>query len=226
MASTRPAGSLSIGLVAVGEPQASMPSSAAIRSTRSMCGRSETKTASRSPCAAQDAADRADRLERRPAPVLDEDRLGRHAVGDRVRAGRGRLGRPVAVRLAAGHDEARRDARRGRASTAWSSRAGEDRRRAAVVLGGAQHHDRVGRPLLVALALRPDPVRRVAGDDGDAEAAGEDDRVRSRAIDRCIGGWPSVGRRRRASAPVALLVLRARAAPARVVAPDPGARSA
>ena len=45
VASTWPPRSPSIGLLGVGDPHAVMPESAAMRRTRSMCGRSETKTA-------------------------------------------------------------------------------------------------------------------------------------------------------------------------------------
>ena len=69
----------------------------------------------------------------------------------------------------------------------------EERRRPAVVLGRAQDDDRVGRALVVALALRPDPVRRVAGD---ARAmprqptTTDHDQV---ARDRCVASSGSVG---------------------------------
>src|SRR6476660_2612043 len=51
---------------------------------------------------AQELADAGDRLTRRAAGVLDEDRRRGHSPGDRVGPGAGRLGRPVAVGLAAG----------------------------------------------------------------------------------------------------------------------------
>src|SRR4051794_32118839 len=56
VASIRRVASCSSGLVGVGEPQAWIPSSWAIRSTRSMCGRSETKTASARPWSRRSAA--------------------------------------------------------------------------------------------------------------------------------------------------------------------------
>ena len=87
-----------------------MPSSAAMCSTRSMWLGSETKTAARRPCVVHERRDRPDRLEGRPAPVLGEDRLVRDVVADRVDPRAGRLGGPVALALAAGHDEARGDA--------------------------------------------------------------------------------------------------------------------
>ena len=76
-----------------------------------MCGRSDTKTASASPLIAQQAAHATDRFEGRAAAVLDQDRVARDAVGDRVGAGARGLGRPIPLLLPAGHDQARRDAR-------------------------------------------------------------------------------------------------------------------
>ena len=49
----------------------------------------------------------------------------------------------------------------------------EDRRRAAVVLGGAEDDDRVHRALLVAVTLLPDAQCREPRHEGDGEAPGE-----------------------------------------------------
>ena len=76
-----------------------------------MCGRSDTKHRAVEAAIARRIGRRPERLERRPAAVLDQDRVGRHAVRDRVGRAPCRLGRPIAVGLAAGHDEQRRDRR-------------------------------------------------------------------------------------------------------------------
>ena len=138
-----------------------------------MCGRSDTKIAVDGAVRLEEGGDRADRLERRPALVLHQDRLGRHAALDGEGPSDGGLGRTVAGRLAAGHHEARRVAGQEERHPVIEA-GGEDRRRAPVVLRCAHHHDRVGRALLVLLALRPDPVRRVPGGQGHAEAGGPD----------------------------------------------------
>ena len=188
-----------------------------------MCVRSDTKTARREAVVAEDRRDAAERLERRPALVLDEDRRRRHAARDGVRPGRCGLGRPVALGLAAGHDEVRREP--GLVQVDRVVEAGlEDRRRPAVVLGGAEDDDRVGRPRVVAVADVPDPERRPADDD---DRGRRSPRATSRTSARGSSPWPGRADRRAgrppASAAVALLVLQARAAPARIVAADPGA---
>ena len=105
--------------------------------------------------------------------VLGQDRVGGDAMGDRVAPGAGGFGGSVADRLAPGHDEMRRDPGLEEFDGVIEPRR-EERRRAAVVLGRAHDHDGVGRALLITEPLDPDPVRRVARHDGDADAA--DDR--------------------------------------------------
>ena len=154
--------------------------------------------------------------------VLPQDRVGRHAVGDRVGAGGGGLGRPVALGLAAGHDQVRRDAGMEERDGVVQPRR-EDRRWPAVVLGRAHHHDRVGRRC---------SSRCPAPRSGTSRSRRRRRRRRSRRRPPRPGRAPSsvassgsvwAGGGAGRSAPVALLVLRARPAPARVVAPDPRA---
>ena len=100
----------------------------------------------------------------------------------------------------------------------------EDRRRPAVVLGGAEDDDRVGRRPVVAVADVPDPVGRPADDEDARRRSPASGRGRTRRADHAAGR--RVGRHvagTAGSAAVALLVLLARAAPARIVAADPGA---
>ena len=125
---------------------------------------SDTKTASSIPFARRIAADRLERLEGRPAAVLDEDPVVRHAVREGVGPGDGGLGRPVAVELAAGHDEVAIVAGQEQGDGVVEP-GGEDRRRTAVVLGGAEDDDGPGRSALVAAALVPDPERAVGRDE-------------------------------------------------------------
>ena len=122
-----------------------------------MCGRSDTKTASARPCVAQDA--------RRPRGSTRASSGSGPRRGSRRPARRGRSRRPAPTAASVVRSPSAlppvttRTARRPR----WYSAIGvvesgrEDRRRPAVVLGRAQDDDRVGRPLVVALALRPDP---------------------------------------------------------------------
>jgi hypothetical protein len=118
----------------------------------------------RQPALAQHPADRAERFERRPPMVLDEDRVGVDAMGDGELVRRRGLCRPVALLLAPGDDEDRRDP--GEVERDGVVEPGsEDRRRAAVVLGGTEHDDRIRQALLVAVALLPDSPRGVAPDD-------------------------------------------------------------
>ena len=94
----------------------------------------------------------------------------------------------------------------------------EHRRGPAVVLGRPEHDDRAGRPRLVAAALVPDPVRREGTRRRSAPTTARPT-MRDVAVACCV-------ERRPGSPPVALLVLLARAAPARVVAADALARTA
>ena len=150
VARSRSAALASLGLVRVGEPYASMPWSSAIRRTRSMWVRSDTKTALRRSAVAED---------RRRRPPGDSSvvrpwsstRIASPARPATIAYARGRPGlrRAVARQLAAGHDED--GARPASIEVDGVVEAGrEDRRRAAVVLGGAEDDDRVGRPALVA----------------------------------------------------------------------------
>ena len=104
----------------------------------------------------------------------------------------------------------------------------EDRRRPAVVLGGAEDDDRVRRPAVVVVADVDDPPGRPAddrdrADDPDADDAEERPLHAGNEAAR-PGARPDqgAGDSRRSTA-VALLVLLAGPAPARIVPSDPGA---
>ncbi len=161
-----------------------------------MCGRSDTKSAVDRPSAFMQHGNRPDRFEGRPALVLDDDGLGRHAALDRERTADGGLRRPVARGLAPGDQQPGRipgeEERHAVIETG-----GEHRRWPTVVLGRPHDHDRVGRSLLVALALGPDPVRGVAGGQGQPEAgsAEQPEQVASHGPGGRRRGRRSAGRR-------------------------------
>ncbi len=92
------------------------------------------------------------------------DRLGRYAeVLQPQRSGLG-LGEPVAVLLAAHRHDRRREAILEEGERVIQPSL-EDRGRYAVVLGGAEHEDGIGRGLLIGAGLLPDRVRRTADDE-------------------------------------------------------------
>ena len=152
--------------------------------------RSDTKTArgqSRSRSIA--ATVRSDSSVVRPL-VLDEDRVGRHAL----RRSRSRRPASASVVLSPGtlppvmtSAGARPSSNR---SIAWSRRASVDRRGDPVVLGRAEDDDRVGRAAVVAVALVPDPPRRVGEDD---ERAGRHGQRETGEVLQHVRPWP--GRR-------------------------------
>ena len=126
-----------------GELSASMPASSAIRSARMACHGSLTSTALVQPCSAN-AADTARMLSSVSTPSGTASRAspGTPGAGQVVAAGLG-LGELVPVGLAAdGHDH-RRDAVLVEGDRVLQPGL-EDRRRDAVVLRRAEHHDRVG----------------------------------------------------------------------------------
>ncbi len=114
-------------------------------------------------------------FERRTADVLHQDAIRRHAAFEGVGASDGRLGRAVALELAARHDEVGRGATEiERDGMVEPGR--EDRRGPAVVLRRAKDDDRARRPRLVAVANLGDPERRVADEQGGPGACDEAER--------------------------------------------------
>jgi hypothetical protein len=81
-------------------------------------------------------------------------------VGDGVVTSGGRLGRPVAIGLAAGHDQVPRDAVAHELDRVIESSLVEGRG-PPVVLRGAHDDDRVGRLAVVAAGLVEDARRRI-----------------------------------------------------------------
>ena len=146
-------------LVPVGDTYASMPSSSAVSRLRSAWNGSVTSRTVCSPRAVEHVGDAFERLVRRPAGVLEDERILRHAVVDEVAGGRLGLGEPVGGLLAARHDDDRRQTPRPQRDHMVEPRR-QLRRRPAVVLGGAEHHDRVDRPGLVTTPRRPHLVQR------------------------------------------------------------------
>src|SRR5262245_48325533 len=186
--------------------------------------------------ALEDGGHRLERLEGRPTAVLREDPVRRDAVPDCPCARRGGLGRPVVRELAARDDEERRVALLVQLDGVLEARA-EDGSRHPVELRRAEDDDRVCFLALVERARGVDPVGHVADEHGhgqdDPDRNGQEgaqqrpggtgvghDSRRELSAGGSDGGWSASG----CSAPVALLVLEARAAPAGVVAPDLGAR--
>ena len=161
----------------------SMPASSAIRSARIACHGSVTRT----------ALDQPRSVERRRRPPACSPgcprprarraarRRGRRRLGQVVAPGLG-LGELVTGRLAAdGHDD-RRDAVLVQGEGVLQPRL-EDRRRDAVVLRRAQHHDRVGRGPRV-LPRRPPDRQRRRGDEQERGEHGGTDHPRHQAPDR------------------------------------------
>ena len=126
---------------------------------------SDTKIASGS---AQDAGHRIQRIEGVPATILHQDRRIGDTEGQGVLAARGGFGRAVPLGLAAGHHEVLGLAVQEELDGVIQARR-KHGRRPPVELGCAQDHDRPGRPLLVAGALLPDPVRRIQRDEPERE---------------------------------------------------------
>src|SRR5439155_13384582 len=130
-------------------------------------------------------------LEGGPAAVLADDRGRRDATLDRQRPGRCGFRRQVAVRLAPGHDEERRETLLVEVHRVSDPR-GEDSRRPAVVLGRAEDDDRVGLARLVAMPDVPDPVAGPA----DEEERTDDRREEQPGgmMDQAGRGWSGSGR--------------------------------
>ena len=176
---------------------------------------SDTKTAVSRSRSRMSAATRPDRLERRPALVLGEDRRVGDVVADRVGVRR-------SPPRSSGRPRPCRRSRPGSGATPVVEQLDrvvepgrEHRRGTAVVLGRA--HARRSRRPAAARRGRPGPRSgRRCSPRARATATSPDEDQPSEGAHRCLSR----------SAAVALLVLRARPAPARVVAADPRARSA
>ena len=146
------------------------PSSSAISRLRSEWYGSVTISTSSRPRCAEQLGDATQRLVAGRALVLAQDRLGGHAALDEVGRRRLGLGEPVARPVAAGHHDERGEALRPQLDDVVEA-GGELRRRVAVVLRRAHHHDGVDGPGLVAAPRRPHLVRA----DGEVAEHGDDD---------------------------------------------------
>ena len=119
-----------IGLVRVGDVAAFRPTSCAMSSMRAEWYGSETSTTLREVSLLQETRRRGERLPRRPARRLAQDRGFGHAVIVEIARADARLGEAVAGLLAAGHDDRRARCRggtgrsRGRGAPRGSSTAG------------------------------------------------------------------------------------------------------